>query len=115
MHTIYFQTLLLFLHSRVFTYFPLKDGSLAYSPVALGLLHLARHRVFIKDPIEAWESQDFAIRKGVQDWPLFCQTDMSRQLLKVRSNLPKHLVGKKQCDINLSYFMTLIFICKHCL
>ena len=110
-----FQTLLLFLHSRVFTYSPLKDGSPAYCPVALGFLHLARCGVFIKDPIEAWESRDFAMRKGVQDWPLSCQTDTSRQTLKVRSNLPVHFVGKKQCDINLSYFMTLTFIFKHCL
>ena len=61
----------------------------------LGFLHLARRGVFIKDPIEAWESRDFAMRKGVQDWPLFCQTDTSRQTLTVRSNLPVHLVGKK--------------------
>ena len=61
----------------------------------LGFLHLARRGVFIKDPIEAWESRDFAMRKGVQDWSLFCQTDTSRQTLTVRSNLPVHLVEKK--------------------
>lgn len=85
-------------------------------PRCIGLSPFRKaHWVFIKDPIEAWESRDFAMRKGVQDWPLFCQTDTSRQTLKVRSNLPVHLVGKKQCDINLSYFMTLTFIFKHCL
>ena len=110
-----FQTLLLFLHSWVFTYSPLKDGSPAYCPVALGFLHLARCRVFIKDPIEAWESRNFSMRERVGDWPLFCQTDTSTQTLKVRSNLPVHLVGRKQCDSNLSYITTLTFIFKHCL
>ena len=109
-----FQTLFLFLHSRVFTYTPLEDGS-PYCPVALGFLHLARRGAFLKDPIEAWESRDFSMREGVGDWRLFCQTDTWTQTLKVRSNLPLHLVGRKQCDSNLSYITTLTFIFKHCL
>ena len=109
-----FETLFLFLHSRVFTYTPLEDGS-PYCPVALGFLHLARRGAFLKDPIEAWESRDFSMREGVGDWRLFCQTDTWTQTLKVRSNLPVHLVGRKQCDSNLSYVTTLTFIFKHCL
>ena len=109
-----FQTLFLFLHSRVFTYSPLEDGS-AHCPVALGFLHLARHGAFLKDPIEAWESRDFSMREGVGDWWLFCQMDTWTQTLKVRSNLPVHLVDRKQCDSNLSYVTTLTFIFKHCL
>ena len=93
---------------------PLEDGS-PYCPVALGFLHLARRGAFLKDPIEAWESQDFSMRERVGDWRLFCQTDTWTQTLKVRSNLPVHLVGRKQCDSNLSYVTTLTFIFKHCL
>ena len=109
-----FETLFLFLHSRVFTYTPLEEGS-PYCPVALGFLHLARRGAFLKDPIEAWESRNFSMREGVGDWPLFCQTDTSTHTLKVRSNLPLHLVGRKQCHGNLSYVRTLTFIFKHCL
>ena len=109
-----FQTLFLFLHSRVFTYSPLEDGS-PYCPVALGFLHLARCGTFLKDPIEAWESWDFSMREGVGEWPLFCQMDTSTQTLKVRSNLPVNLVGRKQCDSNLSYVTRLTFIFEHCL
>ena len=109
-----FQTLFLFLHSRVFTYTPLEDGS-PYCPVALGFLHLARRGAFLKDPIEAWESRDFSMREGVGDWRLFCQTDTWTQTLKGRSNLPLHLVGRKQCHGNLSYITTLPLIFKHCL
>ena len=109
-----FQTLFLFLHSRVFTYTPLEDGS-PYCPVALGFLHLARGGAFLKDPIEAWESRNFSMRERVGVWPLFYQTDTSTQTLKVRSNLPVHFVGRKQCHGNLSYITTLPLIFKHCL
>ncbi|CAH3034092.1 unnamed protein product [Porites lobata] len=60
---------------------PLEDGS-PYCPVALGFLHLARRGAFLKDPIEAWESQDFSMRERVGDWRLFCQTDTWTQTLK---------------------------------
>ena len=109
-----FQTLFLFLHSRVFTYTPLEDGS-PYCPVTLGFLHLARGGAFLKDPIEAWESRNFSMRERVGDWPLFYQTDTSTQTLKVRSNLPVHFVDRKQCHGNLSYITTLPLIFKHCL
>ena len=51
-----FQTLFLFMHSRVYTYTPLEPGS-PYCPVALGFLHLARRGAFLKSPIEAWTSK----------------------------------------------------------
>ena len=79
-----FQKLLPFLYSRVFTYTPLKDGS-PHCPVTLGFLHLARRGVFLKGPIEAWQHKNFEKRQGVEEWPLFCQTDTSTQTLKVRS------------------------------
>ena len=97
-----------------YSHTPLEDGS-PYCPVALGFLHLARRGAFLKNPIEAWESRNFSMREGVGDWPLFCQTDTSTQTLKVRSNLPLHLVGRKQCHGNLSYITTLPLIFKHCL
>ncbi|CAH3024498.1 unnamed protein product, partial [Porites evermanni] len=68
-------------HNRVFTYTALEDGS-PYYPVALGFLHLARRTVFLKTPREAWERQNFQLRGGVADWPLFCQTDKSTHTLK---------------------------------
>ena len=46
------------MHSRVFTYTALEDGS-PYCPVALGSLNLARRGVFLKTPREAWERQNF--------------------------------------------------------
>ena len=64
------------MHSRVFTYTALENGS-PYCTVALGFLHLARRGVFVKTPREAWDRQNFELRQGVADWPLFCQTDKS--------------------------------------
>ena len=63
-----FQTLFLFMHSRV-----------------LGFLHLARRGAFLKTPLEAWTSKNFQKREGVAEWPLFCQVDTSTQTPKVRS------------------------------
>ena len=82
------------------------------APIALGFLHLPRRRVFLLDPIKTWEQKHFEKKQGVQEWPLFCQTDTSTQTLKVRSYLPVHLRRTKQCDINLSYFMTIKFTFK---
>ena len=79
-----FQTLFLFMHSRVFRYTPLEPGS-PYCPVALGFLHLARRGAFLKTPLEAWTSKNFQKREGVAEWPLFCQVDTSTQTPKVRS------------------------------
>ena len=53
------------------------------------------------------------MRQGMQDWPLFYQTDTSTQTLKVRSYRPVHLVGRKECDTNVYYFMTLTFLFNH--
>ena len=102
------------MHSRVFPYTALEDGS-PYCPVALGFLHLARRGVFVKTPREAWESQNFELREGVADWPLFCQTDNSTHTLKVRSYIyiSVHLFGRKERDIYPSYAMTLILHVNH--
>ena len=102
------------MHSRVFTYTALEDGS-PYCPVALGFLHPARHRVFLKSPCEAWERQNFQLRKGLADWRLFCQKDKSTHTLKVRSNIyiSVHLFGRNERDIYPPYAMTLILHVNH--
>ena len=102
------------MHSRVFTYTALEDGS-PYCPVALGSLNLARRGVFLKTPREAWERQNFQLRGGVADWPLFCQTDKSTHTLKVRSYIyiSVYLFGRKERDIYPSYTMTLILHVNH--
>ena len=46
------------MHSRVFPYTALEDGS-PHCPVALGFLHLARRGVFVKTPREAWGKPKF--------------------------------------------------------
>jgi len=102
------------MHSWVFTYTALEDGS-PYCPVALGFLHLARRGVFVETPREAWERQKFQLWDGVADWPLFCQTDKSTHTLKVRSYIyiSVHLFGRKERDIYPFYAMTLILLVYH--
>ena len=102
------------MHSRVLTYTALEDGS-PYCPVALGFLHPARHRVFLKSPWEAWERQNFQLRQGLADWRLFCQKDKSTHTLKVRSYIyiSVYLFGRNERDIYPPYAMTLILHVNH--
>ena len=71
--------------------------------------------VFQKTPREAWETQNFQLREGVADWPLFCQTDISTHTLKVRSHIyiSMHLYGRKERDLYPSYAMTIILLVNH--